>query len=105
MLLFHAAAFGGVSASGQYSSGHFGETYFLLRLNSRMSHCAIRMCSRIIHEECGKFSGLRPQSSSGRFLMTSSNLACAPPPGNQVSKILAQMLLVIFRQEPSATPV
>src|SRR2546423_11893454 len=75
MLLLQAAALGGASVFGQYPSGHFGDTCFLLRLNSRMSHCAMRMCSRIIHEECGKLAGLAPRRFGGRPLTTSSNLA------------------------------
>jgi len=45
----HAFSFAGASDAGQYPSGHFGDTCFGLRLNSRMSHCAMRMCSSSIH--------------------------------------------------------
>src|SRR5579872_202714 len=64
-LAFHADALGGASVCGQYPSGHFGETCFGLRLNSRMSHCAMRMCSSSIQSECGNPPGFRPISSAG----------------------------------------
>jgi hypothetical protein len=40
----------------------------------------MRICSRSIQTECGKPLGLAPRSLAGRSLITSSNLACAPPP-------------------------
>src|ERR1700733_2219914 len=65
-LAFHAEALGGASVFGQYASGHFGETCFGLRLNSRMSDCAIRRCSRSIQSECGRPAGLRANTAGGK---------------------------------------
>src|SRR5215831_16597280 len=80
MLLFHAAALRGAAVFGQYPSGHFGDWCLASRLNSRMSAWAMRICSRSIQTEWGKPLGLAPRSLAGRSWITSSNLACAPPP-------------------------
>src|SRR5579863_9295958 len=79
-LLVQAAALGGAAAFGQYPSGHFGDTCLALRLNSRMSHCARRRCSRSIHGECRKLAGFFPRRDGARSLIASLNLAWAPPP-------------------------
>ena len=65
----------------------------------------MRMCSRIIHEECGKFSGLAATQFRRKIFDDILKFGVRPTAGNQVSQILAQVLLVIFRHEASATPV
>src|ERR1700716_2051579 len=66
MLAFHSFSLGGPSEAGQYPSGHAGETCLELRLNSRMSHCARRMCSSSIHAVCGKFATFTPANCTGQ---------------------------------------
>src|SRR5262249_12670425 len=83
-------------------SGHFGETCLEFRLNSRMSHCAMRKCSRIIQQECGKFGGLLPRRFAGILGMTSSTLACAPPPCRRSTRCWRrEVLSVSFMGDPS----
>ncbi len=87
--LFHAAAVGGASAFGQYPLGQFGETCSALRLNSRMSHCAMRRCSSSIQGVCGNLAGFAPRSfHAGRPFTTSSNLAWAWPPARRSRRCL-----------------
>src|SRR6476646_10262651 len=76
-LLSQALSLGGASVLGQYSSGHFGDLCLAERLNSRMSHWAMRMCSSNCHGVCGPPSGLRPRRSLGKSLSTSRRSTCA----------------------------
>src|SRR2546423_976580 len=73
-LLFHALAFGGVGLLGQYPDGNSGETWLGLRLNSRMSHCATRMCSSNSQGECAAPLARFPRRRAGRPLMAASKL-------------------------------
>src|SRR3981081_2219075 len=88
MLLFHAAELDGASVSGQYCLGHAGVSYLGLRLNSRMSHCVMRMCSSNIQAECGNPAGLVPRRLAGISRTTSLNFACACPPESSSSTFL-----------------
>src|SRR5579871_5708114 len=93
-LFSQAVALGGASVCGQYPSGHSGETCLELRLNSRMSHCAMRMCSSRRQAVCGCPSGFLPRSRSGKSFTTASNFTCAFPPLQQIEKVLAHGLVM-----------
>src|SRR5258708_24878203 len=80
ILAVHAFTSGGASDLGQYPSGHAAETYFELRLKSRISRWARRMCSSSIQAVCGKFATLTPASCRVQSPMASSKVMCAPPP-------------------------
>src|SRR5258708_17135816 len=80
ILAVHAFTSGGASDLGQYPSGHAAETYFELRLKSRMSRWARRRCSSSIQAVCGKAATLTPASCKVQSPMASSKVMCAPPP-------------------------
>src|SRR3954467_390754 len=80
----HASSLGGPGVFGQYPSGKSGDTCEAFRLNSRMSHCAIRECSSNCHPVCGKPCTYVPRLLSGKRSIASMNCTCAPPPLSNV---------------------
>src|SRR5258708_5129112 len=86
ILAVHAFSSGGASDLGQYPSGHAAETYFELRLKSRISRWARRMCSSSIQAVCEKFATLTPASCTVQSPMASSKVMCAPPPFSTYSR-------------------
>jgi hypothetical protein len=79
-----------------------------LRLNSRMSHCASRMCSSSIHGECGNFSGFLPAQLRRQILYDIVKLGMSAPAFEKLKQMFPQRLLVILghpippRTEPSS---
>src|SRR5258708_36557787 len=74
ILAVHAFSFGGASDLGQYPSGHAAETYFELRLNSRISDWARRMCSSSIQAVRGKLATLTPATCNAQSPLDSLNV-------------------------------
>src|SRR5205823_1909320 len=81
---------------GQYPPGHSGETCLALRLNSRMSHCAIRICSRSCHAVWGAPFGLTPRSLAGKSLNTLSKATCALPLFNKATTCSRTGSFIVF---------
>jgi len=79
-LFSHAFPFGGSGLSGQYPAGQSGEACFGSRENSRMSHCAMRMCSNNSHSERGMPLGRTPRSFGGIPSNAAFQSTCAPRP-------------------------
>src|SRR5258708_37341015 len=73
-LLFQADALGGASVGGQYPFGHGGEMCLGFRLNSRMSHCPMRMCSSNCHKVCSAPFGFLPRSLARNHLLAVSSM-------------------------------
>ena len=62
-MLFCQASFGGgCAAFGQYPPGHSGDTCAGSRLNSRISHCAMRKCSSCCQTDVSAPGGIRPRA-------------------------------------------
>src|SRR5437899_8870106 len=97
ILFFQAASLGGFSVLGQYPPGHSGDACLALRLNSRMSHCAMRICSRSCHAVWGAPSGLTPRSLAGKSLNTLSKATCALPLFNKATTCSRTGSFMVFQ--------
>src|ERR1700722_8338287 len=83
-LLSQALAFGGSGVFGQYPAGQSGEACFASRENSRISHCAMRMCSSNSHSECGIPFGRIPRTFDGIAANAALKSRCAPRPESKL---------------------